>query len=439
MNRKYFAHNLRKLRTYSSKLSIVLLLLCLSILFSSYEITYRNTSNPNIYLNLDFGNATVSPRGVGTRYFFSEDGTASGNTIIDDQTLIDTSINGDVYKCDLYHEAWRVKPIIATGYQTGSGVILNSETSGISTAENRNGRVGAYWVQCADISTNAAVATNLKQRCERSFNVPIKLGDTLYYGLSFKLDAKTWTFPNSWLNLAQIREQSVPGTRLSNFLLQVDTYNNLIGYYSGGATVGGKAGSFSIGNLTAGIWYDVIMGFRYEPLDATKGFISVSFKKATDTNYITRKVYTTFGYEESYNLSHSGTLFSVPWGVYRSSTNAFTSKVYFDNLRVAKDSIDVRPDIVPIINELPVLKAGNPISVRYNRSNSKAIIIQNKTVSNQDFKFTLNDLQGRKILDKKLSFLTADNAVNVRGLSNGTYLWTLKTKDAGYCGKALIN
>ena len=181
------------------------------------------------------------------------------------------------------------------------------------------------------------------------------------------------------------------------------------------------------------------MGFRYEPLDATKGFISVSFKKATDTNYITRKVYTTFGYEESYNLSPSGTLFSVPWGVYRSSTNAFTSKVYFDNLRVAKDSIDVRPDIVPIINELPVLKAGNPISVRYNRSNSKAIIIQNKIASNQDVEFTLNDLQGRKILEKKLSFLTIDNAINVQGFSNGIYLWTLKTKDAGYCGKVLMN
>ena len=106
------------------------------------------------------------------------------------------------------------------------------------------------------------------------------------------------------------------------------------------------------------------------------------------------------------------------------------------DITAGKHSLEL---VSSVPNALSELKAGNPISVRYNNSSLKEIIIQNKNASNQDFKFTLNDLQGRKILEKKLSFLTIDNAINVQGLSKGIYLWTLKIKDIGYCGKTLIN
>jgi hypothetical protein len=112
-----------------------------------------------------------------------------------------------------------------------------------------------------------------------------------------------------------------------------------------------------------------------------------------------------------------------------------TSNSVTVDITAGKHSIEL---VSSVPNALSELKADNPISVRYNRSSSKEIIIQNKNAINQDFKFTLNDLQGRKILEKKLSFLTVDNAVNIQNLSNGIYLWTLKTKDAGYCGKTLI-
>ncbi len=131
---------------------------------------------------------------------------------------------------------------------------------------------------------------------------------------------------------------------------------------------------------------------------------------------------------------------------YNGILNVKLDNVLLTNVSVTSNSVTVditagihSLELVSSFTTLSELKTNNPISVRYNRSSSKEIIIQNKTVSNQDFKFTLNDLQGRKILDKKLSFLTVDNAVNIQNLSNGTYLWTLKTKDAGYCGKALIN
>ena len=118
-----------------------------------------------------------------------------------------------------------------------------------------------------------------------------------------------------------------------------------------------------------------------------------------------------------------------------------TSNSVTVDIAAGKHSIELilAGNLVPsIINALSELKAGNPISVRYNRSGSKELIIQNKNANNQDFEFTLNDLQGRRILEKNLSFLTIDNAINVHGLSNGVYLWTLKTKDVGYSGKVLI-
>jgi len=113
-----------------------------------------------------------------------------------------------------------------------------------------------------------------------------------------------------------------------------------------------------------------------------------------------------------------------------------TSNSVTVDITAGKHSIEL---VSSVPNALSELKADNPISVRYNNSNLKEIIIQNKNASNQDFEFTLNDLQGRKILDKKLSFLTVDNAINVQGFSKGIYLWTLKTKDFGYSGKVLLN
>ena len=112
-----------------------------------------------------------------------------------------------------------------------------------------------------------------------------------------------------------------------------------------------------------------------------------------------------------------------------------TSNSVTVDITAGKHSLEL---VSSVPNALSELKAGNPISVRYNRSGSKELIIQNKNANNHDFVFTLNDLQGRRILEKNLSFLTIDNAVNVQGLSNGIYLWTLKTKDVGYSGKTLI-
>jgi len=112
-----------------------------------------------------------------------------------------------------------------------------------------------------------------------------------------------------------------------------------------------------------------------------------------------------------------------------------TSNSVTVDITAGKHNIEL---VSSVPNALSELKAGNPISVRYNRSGSKELIIQNKNANNQDFEFTLNDLQGRRILEKNLSFLTIDNAINVHGLNNGVYLWTLKTNDVDFSGKVLI-
>ena len=275
---------------------------------------------------LDFGNSTISSD--------------------QNRVLIQRSPTNVIqFQQPCYREGWNV----TLNQQTGSTIIMNSQSPWISGGDRgAGGRAMCLATEVNNVVGSVDTTADPKQRCEYlPETVSMALNSEYYLGMSVRfVSGGTWQTPNSWFNLMQLRDTNVPSPRLSNFLLQANTNGRFAFYASGGATTGGAAYTVDSGvAMQADVWYDIIIGFKYNPVSTTGGFTRVWMKKSTEANYVMRMNQAmAMGYVVNYNSGTQRGSLNFIIGQYRSSANNFSSRVLYDNVKRGPFFTSVRPD-----------------------------------------------------------------------------------------------
>ena len=189
-----------------------------------------------------------------------------------------------------------------------------------------NKRVGA---KALAIKVNATASG--KQRCEYPMfdyygsHVKLNPGTKRYCGFSmFLADNGQFPAPKSWFNIHQAKQ-------FGAFFpfVQFGFYKN--DGYLGLQYKSGNTGKYKrIFKPERGVWYDVVVGYQFEPL-APKGWVICWIKKSAERTYKAYKFTNTkVGSDVKYHGQYTGYHNAI--GIYKDADNQ-SHKMYFDEVR----------------------------------------------------------------------------------------------------------
>ena len=211
----------------------------------------------------------------------------------------------------------------------------------------------------------------------------VRNGDKKYTGFSFLLAKDAWTSPRSWFGLHQVQQVPIKN-QVGNFafislaigkdnMLTLTAAHGQNGNTQNRPSV--RRNSRNIFKAKPGVWYDVVIGWRFRPFNAD-GWLICWIKTASESNY---KMYPMknikVGYTEPAKQIQNNKI-----GMYRGRV-PYDNKMYIDEIRWAG-----------YFNGAKIPGSGAKEISTEITTNSEYILSPNPVRKNDDFSITLDQL-----------------------------------------------
>ncbi|AUP78531.1 heparin lyase I family protein [Flavivirga eckloniae] len=248
--------------------------------------------------------------------------------------LVSTSLSAQVY---IDGENASIRQ--SDGYITDNGRTLRWQNQGNGqvtpwiTGYNRAGSKGIGMLINGTSGTGPQRSEYCLNACYQS-EPAINNGETWYTGFSFQLDSNTWANPTSWFVLQQTQQSKSAGQGNNNPFVSFDIKSgNKLDLRAGSGIDGATGLSFKhkeIITVQKGVWYDVVIGFKFSP-NSTNGWMACWIKTKNQSNY------TRYGMD-NIKVGYTNAPQRIQQnkiGMYRNSVPG-ANKLYLDEIRFSK-------------------------------------------------------------------------------------------------------